>query len=260
MSEHTPHQRDSRVALLTGAARGIGLGIAERLVRDGWQVVLADIDGTECEQAAARLGPAARAIKLDVRDEEQVREAIRHTEEWHGGLDALVNNAGISDPHSGPLEELELADWQRWLDTNLTGAFLLGKHALPLLRRRRGAIVNISSTRAAVGARHRGLRRQQGRAGRLHPCPGHQRRPGGPRQRHPPRLDRHPPPRPATGRAAIRAGPRPAPSRPRRPAGRHRRPDHLPARTRRRLRHRPDLDRRRRHDPPHDLHRLTVIE
>ncbi|WP_024329082.1 SDR family oxidoreductase [Thioalkalivibrio sp. ALR17-21] len=154
MSEHTPHQSDSRVALITGAARGIGLGIAERLVRDGWQVVLADINGPECEQAAARLGPAARAIALDVREEEQVREAIRHTEEWHGGLDALVNNAGISDPHSGPLEELELADWKRWLDTNLTGAFLLGKHALPLLRRRRGAIVNISSTRALQSEPH----------------------------------------------------------------------------------------------------------
>ncbi|PYG04260.1 NAD(P)-dependent dehydrogenase (short-subunit alcohol dehydrogenase family) [Thioalkalivibrio sp. ALE21] len=148
MSEHTPRQSHSRVALVTGAARGIGLGIAERLVQDGWKVVLADIDGRECEQAAARMGPAARAMTLDVRDEEQVREAIRRTEEWHGGLDALANNAGISDPHSGPLEGLDLADWQRWLDTNLTGAFLLAKHALPLLRRRRGAIVNISSTRA----------------------------------------------------------------------------------------------------------------
>ncbi|WP_018876497.1 MULTISPECIES: SDR family oxidoreductase [unclassified Thioalkalivibrio] len=144
----TPDSGPQRVALVTGAARGIGLGIGERLVRDGWQVVLADIDGPEGERAAAQLGPAARAITLDVRDEEQVREAIRRTEEWHGGLDALVNNAGISDPHSGPLDELELADWQRWLDTNLTGAFLLAKHALPLLRRRRGAIVNISSTRA----------------------------------------------------------------------------------------------------------------
>jgi NAD(P)-dependent dehydrogenase (short-subunit alcohol dehydrogenase family) len=148
VSERPDNDPAQRVALVTGAARGIGLGIAERLVRDGWQVVLADIDGPECEQAAARLGPAARAITLDVRDEEQVREAIRHTEEWRGGLDALVNNAGISDPHSGPLEELELVDWQRWLDTNLTGAFLLAKHVLPLLHQRRGAIVNISSTRA----------------------------------------------------------------------------------------------------------------
>ncbi|WP_019624082.1 SDR family oxidoreductase [Thioalkalivibrio thiocyanoxidans] len=144
----TPDSGPQRIALVTGAARGIGLGIAERLMQDGWQVVLADVDGRECEQSAASLGPAARAIALDVRDEEQVREAIRRTEEWYGGLDALVNNAGISDPHSGPLEELELADWQRWLDTNLTGVFLLGKYALPLLRRRRGAIVNISSTRA----------------------------------------------------------------------------------------------------------------
>lgn len=138
----------SRSALVTGAARGIGRAIAERLVRDGWQVILADIDGPACEHAAAALGPTARAIMLDVRDEAGVREVIRQTHERHGGLDALVNNAGISDPHCGPLEELELADWQRWLDINLTGAFLLCKHALPLLRRRRGAIVNISSTRA----------------------------------------------------------------------------------------------------------------
>lgn len=144
----TPDNGPRRIALVTGAARGIGLGIAERLGQDGWQVVLADIDGPECEQAATRLGPAARGIALDVRDEDQVREAVQRTEEWHGGLDALVNNAGISDPHSGPLEELELAGWQRWLDTSLTGAFLVSKHALPLLRRRQGAIVNISSTRA----------------------------------------------------------------------------------------------------------------
>ncbi|WP_018938185.1 MULTISPECIES: SDR family oxidoreductase [unclassified Thioalkalivibrio] len=148
MSEHTPRQSHSRVALVTGAARGIGLGIAERLVQDGWKVVLADIDGPECKQAATRLGRAARAMTLDVRNEDQVRAVICRTDEWHSGLDALVNNAGISDPHSGPLEELELVDWQRWLDTNLTGAFLLAKHALSLLRRRHGAIVNISSTRA----------------------------------------------------------------------------------------------------------------
>ncbi|WP_026305882.1 SDR family oxidoreductase [Thioalkalivibrio sp. ALMg9] len=154
MSETPDNDPTPRVALVTGAARGIGLGITGRLVRDGWQVVLADLDGPECEQAAARIGPAARAMTLDVRDEDQVREAIRRTEEWHGGLDALVNNAGISDPHSGPLEELDLADWQRWLDTNLTGAFLLGKHALPLLRHRHGAIVNISSTRALQSEPH----------------------------------------------------------------------------------------------------------
>jgi len=148
VSDESPSRSGSRIALVTGAARGIGLGIAERLIGDGWQVVLTDLDGPECQQAAQDLGPAARAMTLDVRDEARVREVIQRTEEWHGGLDALVNNAGISDPHSGPLEALELADWQRWLDTNLTGAFLLSKHSLPLLRRRGGAIVNISSTRA----------------------------------------------------------------------------------------------------------------
>jgi NAD(P)-dependent dehydrogenase (short-subunit alcohol dehydrogenase family) len=67
---------------------------------------------------------------------------------WAGRLDGIVNNAGIADPDVGPVEDLTLAEWNKYLATNLTGAFLCAKHAIPHLRRTRGAIVNIGSTRA----------------------------------------------------------------------------------------------------------------
>jgi NAD(P)-dependent dehydrogenase (short-subunit alcohol dehydrogenase family) len=137
-----------RVVLVTGAARGIGFGIAERLGREGWQVVAADIDAQAGCAAAGRLGNAARFIELDVSDEVSVMAAIKALREVHGRLDALVNNAGLSDPESGPVEKLSLAAWNRWLAVNLTGAFLMSKHSLSLLRQSGGAIVNIASTRA----------------------------------------------------------------------------------------------------------------
>jgi NAD(P)-dependent dehydrogenase (short-subunit alcohol dehydrogenase family) len=139
---------DPSVVLVTGAARGIGFGIAERLVLDGWRVILADLDAAGVRAAADDLGPAADAATLDVRDESGIHALLAEVRQHQGRLDALVNNAGISDPHCGPIESLGLTDWNRWLETNLTGAFLMCKHALPLLREQRGAIINIASTRA----------------------------------------------------------------------------------------------------------------
>ncbi|MFO8005187.1 SDR family oxidoreductase [Thioalkalivibrio sp.] len=145
---------DTPVALVTGAARGIGFGIAERLVRDGWRVIVADIDAAGVRSAVDHLGPAAVAATLDVRDEPGIRALLAQVRQHQGRLDALVNNAGISDPHCGPIESLGLTDWNHWLETNLTGPFLMCKHALPLLRERRGAIVNIASTRAEQSEPH----------------------------------------------------------------------------------------------------------
>ena len=73
-----------------------------------------------------------------------VAEALR----WGGRLDAVINNAGIANPETGPIEELSLDQWQRRLDVNLTGPFLVTKHAVPHLRKTKGAIVNMASTRA----------------------------------------------------------------------------------------------------------------
>jgi NAD(P)-dependent dehydrogenase (short-subunit alcohol dehydrogenase family) len=127
-----------KVALVTGGAQGIGRGIARALGGLGWQVALADV----------RRSSDFFFVRTDVSREAAARACVRAVAKRFGRLDALVNNAGIADPHSGPVEKLELREWNRRLGTNLTGPFLMAKHAAPHLRRARGAVVNIASTRA----------------------------------------------------------------------------------------------------------------
>jgi NAD(P)-dependent dehydrogenase (short-subunit alcohol dehydrogenase family) len=126
-----------KVALVTGAAQGIGRGIARHLAGLGWEVAVADVKPGEFLY-----------VRCDVSREAQVRDCLRKVVKRFGRLDALVNNAGIADPHTGPVEKLALAQWNRRIGVNLTGPFLMAKHAAPHLRRSRGAIVNIASTRA----------------------------------------------------------------------------------------------------------------
>jgi NAD(P)-dependent dehydrogenase (short-subunit alcohol dehydrogenase family) len=138
----------AKVAFITGGAQGIGQAIAERFLQDDLCVVLADSDVEAGEETARRLadiGPV-RFIRTDVADESQVRHAVEETVREFGHLDILVNNAGIG--HTVPLTELSLADWNRVLGVNLTGAFLCARHAAPHLRASGGTIVNIASTRA----------------------------------------------------------------------------------------------------------------
>jgi NAD(P)-dependent dehydrogenase (short-subunit alcohol dehydrogenase family) len=127
-----------KVALVTGGARGIGKAIATLLAARGWQVAVADV----------RASAEFFFLKCDVSREAAVRSCLNRVIRRLGRLDALVNNAGIADPTTGPVERLKLAEWNRRIATNLTGAFLMAKHASPHLRRARGAIVNIASTRA----------------------------------------------------------------------------------------------------------------
>jgi NAD(P)-dependent dehydrogenase (short-subunit alcohol dehydrogenase family) len=127
-----------KVALVTGGAQGIGRGIARALGGLGWQVALADV----------RRSSDFFFVRTDVSREAAARACVRAVAKRFGRLDALVNNAGIADPHSGPVEKLELREWNWRLGTNLTGPFLMAKHAAPHLRRARGAVVNIASTRA----------------------------------------------------------------------------------------------------------------
>jgi NAD(P)-dependent dehydrogenase (short-subunit alcohol dehydrogenase family) len=87
-------------------------------------------------------------VKTDVSREASVRACIRSVVKRFGRLDALVNNAGLTGPDDGPIEKLDLTRWNRRIGVNLTGAFLMAKHAVPHLRRARGAIVNLASTRA----------------------------------------------------------------------------------------------------------------
>lgn len=138
-----------RVALITGGAQGIGRGIVDYLLARDWCVAALDRD----EEALAELAEhhedaALLPLTADVGDEAQVDAAFARLRQWRPALDLLVNNAGLADPYCGPLEALSLDGWKRWVDGHLTGAFLCSRRAIPLLRQRRGVIVNIASTRA----------------------------------------------------------------------------------------------------------------
>ena len=135
-----PREYSQKAALVTGGAQGIGRGIALYLAERGWRVAIADLKPGR--------DPGIYAVRCDVAREPAVRACIRRVVKRFGRLDALVNNAGLTGPDDGPLEKLALRDWNRRIGTNLTGAFLMAKHAIPHLRRTRGAIVNIASTRA----------------------------------------------------------------------------------------------------------------
>lgn len=143
-----------RVALVTGAARGIGAAIAARLAAAGHPVVLADVV-PEVEATAAQLcraGGQARAIHLDVADPAAAAELPRLVGDWWDGLGVLVNNAGISPKLNGkrrPVAEMPPEEWQRVLAVNLTGAFLVSQACIaPLRARRWGRIVMITSQAA----------------------------------------------------------------------------------------------------------------
>lgn len=141
---------DARVVVVTGGASGIGRGIAEAALGAGARVVIADIDETAGRACLAEwnVGDDATFIDADVSDEAAVRRLVAATLARYRRLDGLVNNAGIADPSTGPVEQLALDEWNRRLAVDLTSVFLCAKHALPELRQCRGAIVNIASTRA----------------------------------------------------------------------------------------------------------------
>jgi NAD(P)-dependent dehydrogenase (short-subunit alcohol dehydrogenase family) len=138
-----------KVALVTGAARGIGLAVAKRFLAEGWRVALLDIEGALLDGAIAGLAnpETAMALHCDVSDATAVTRALAAVERRFGRLDALVNNAGIAV--FAPLLETSDSDWKRVLEVNLTGPFLCTKAAVPLMREHGGgAIVNITSISA----------------------------------------------------------------------------------------------------------------
>jgi NAD(P)-dependent dehydrogenase (short-subunit alcohol dehydrogenase family) len=137
-----------RVVLVTGGGQGIGKGVAQRLLHEGMRVVIADLDGEAVDETSEELGLTGAAFEVDVADERSVAELMARIDSRLGRLDALINNAGIASPHAAPPERLELEHWNHVLASNLTGVFLCCKHAIPLLRARKGSIVNIASTRA----------------------------------------------------------------------------------------------------------------
>lgn len=142
--------KQSPVILITGGGQGIGKGIAAHFLDKGWRVVILDQNAQAISACRQDFGDPDNLLLIttDVSREPDVASAVKEAARWGPGLDALVNNAGLADPHTGPIEMLELDQWQRRIDVNLTGAFLLAKHTVPHLRQRQGSIVNIASTRA----------------------------------------------------------------------------------------------------------------
>ncbi len=139
-----------RVALVTGAARGIGEGIAQGLAENGCIVFVGDVDAQGARACAARLGPQCAGVGLDVRDEDAAKRAVAEIVRIHGGLDILVNNAGIVC--TGPFDAVSRTEWDRLIGINVTGVFNCVQAVVPAMRGRAGAaIVNIASVSAEKG-------------------------------------------------------------------------------------------------------------
>lgn len=142
-------QLEGKVALVTGAGRGLGAAICETLAKSGVHIVAADI----CEELAKKTagavsnGAKATAITLDVGDELQASDAVNRALDEYGRLDIVINNAGTDVTVS--LEDLQFDAWDRVIRTNLRGPFVLSKTAFPVMRKAgSGHIVNIVSTAA----------------------------------------------------------------------------------------------------------------
>ena len=134
-----------KTAIVTGAARGIGLATAKLFLAEGWNVAMIDINADTLHKAHATL-PADKtlAIEADVADPDQVADAVKRSHDRFGRIDALVNNAGIAI--FGPILETSFADWSRIMAVNLFGPFLMVQAAAPLMAENGGgAVVNIGS-------------------------------------------------------------------------------------------------------------------
>jgi NAD(P)-dependent dehydrogenase (short-subunit alcohol dehydrogenase family) len=139
-----------KVAFVTGAGRGIGKGIARALLNAGTRVCIAELNEAAGRESAEELSQFGEVLYVatDVSDERSVIHAVARCLAHFGRLDALINNAGIASPHAAAIDQLDFERWNRVIATNLGGVMLCTKHCVPALRKQRGSIVNISSTRA----------------------------------------------------------------------------------------------------------------
>lgn len=138
-----------KVALVTGAARGIGLATTALFIEQDWLVAMVDRDGDELKVAVKQFNQA-RAYEFDVSRPDDVDQMMEAVLADFGRVDAVVNNAGVADFR--PLEQTSFADWRRIMETNLDGVFLVSQAATPALRKTKGALVNIASISGLRGS------------------------------------------------------------------------------------------------------------
>jgi 3alpha(or 20beta)-hydroxysteroid dehydrogenase len=142
---------DNKVALISGAARGLGAAHARALAAEGAKVVIGDIRDEQGAALADQLGDVARYVHLDVTQPEQWKTAVDTAVDEFGELTVLVNNAGIA--HFNSLKDSSIDDWQKVIDVNLTGTFLGMQSAVePMMTAGVGSIVNISSVEGQRGS------------------------------------------------------------------------------------------------------------
>jgi NAD(P)-dependent dehydrogenase (short-subunit alcohol dehydrogenase family) len=147
---------EGKIALVTGAASGLGKRMAQRFADEGARVLLTDLNAAGAAAVASEIGRNAASFGHDVTSEDQWIEAIAQAKRLFGGLHILVNNAGIGTP--GSVEQTSLADWRRVHAIDLDGVFLGCKHAIPLIRETtraegsRGSILNISSIAGVIAS------------------------------------------------------------------------------------------------------------
>jgi NAD(P)-dependent dehydrogenase (short-subunit alcohol dehydrogenase family) len=145
---------DGKRAIVTGGGAGIGRAIAQRLADEGARVLVADLDADAAGTVAAELGGDARGRRVDVTSEDDVAALVAAAVEAWGGLDVMVNNAGVGV--AGPVTETSGEDWARIMAVNLTGTFHGMKAAIPAMRESGGgSVVNIASVAAVVGVKDR---------------------------------------------------------------------------------------------------------
>jgi len=167
-----PRVLDGRAALVTGAASGLGLGIAQGLVRAGARVALADIDLASTRGACVNLtrefgGGCCLCVRADVTDEASVECAFRQTLAEFGGLDICVAAAGIAPAY--PLVDFPVGPWRKALDINLTGYFLAAREAARILvRQRRGGSIILVSSKSGLEASKANSAYNATKAGELH--------------------------------------------------------------------------------------------
>jgi 3alpha(or 20beta)-hydroxysteroid dehydrogenase len=142
---------EGKVAIVTGAAGGIGAAAARRLAQEGALLLLTDAEEERARGLAAELGEGADALAHDVTSEERWRAVVSHALETHGRIDVLLNNAGVF--LAAPLTETSLEEFRRVMDINVTGVFLGMRTVAPaMIERRAGSMINVSSVAGLMGS------------------------------------------------------------------------------------------------------------